>query len=168
MSRLSYACFPWSYACMSFNMAILELTPRVFLLNHNTSSIDISTLEIYINKAISDWLFTVVLIPLYQLLLYRCFRSCSPGMLRCIGAGLFIGTLGYILLSTLGVYGIIVSDVQRYLSCTALTPNATNSDNLEWYWKLGPCILYGIGKTISAADLLFFLLSLLLLSHQTR
>ena len=21
---------------------------------------------------------------------------------------------------------------------------------MEWYWKLGPCILYGIGKTIAA------------------
>ena len=42
-----------------------------------------------------------------------------------------------------------------YLSCTALAPNATNpGDHLEWYRKLGPCILYGVGKTI--INLLFF------------
>ena len=59
-------------------------------------------------------------------------------------------TLGYILLSGLGVVGVIVSDdVERYLSCTALAPNATNpGDYAEWYWKLGPTILYGIGNTI--------------------
>ena len=46
-----------------------------------------------------------------------------------------------ILLSALGVVGVIVSDdVQRYLSCTALAPNATNPG--EWYWKLGPYVLY--------------------------
>ena len=71
-------------------------------------------------------------------------------MLRCIGAGLFICTLGFILLSALGVVGVIVSDdVQRYLSCIALAPNATNpGDHMEWYWKLNPSILYGIGRTI--------------------
>ena len=60
--------------------------------------------------------------------------------------------LGYILLSALGVVGVIVSDdVPRYLSCTALAPNATNPGNyVEWYRKLGPCILYGVGKTVLA------------------
>ena len=71
-------------------------------------------------------------------------------MLQCIGAGLFICTLGHFLLSALGVDGVIVSDdVQRYLSCTALAPNATNpGDQIEWYWKIGPLILYCIGSTI--------------------
>ena len=58
--------------------------------------------------------------------------------------------LGYILLSALGVVGVIVS-IQRYLSCTGLADNATNpGDRIEWYWKLGPAILYGIGNTIAA------------------
>ena len=104
-----------------------------------------------LSQAISDWLFPVLLIPLYQLLLYRCFRSCSPSMLRCIGTGLFMCILGVILLFALGVVGVVVSDdVQRYLSCTAQADNATNLGNqMEWYWKLYPYVLYGIGKTIA-------------------
>ena len=99
-----------------------------------------------VNQAILNWLFPLLLIPLYQLILYRCFQHVSPSMLQCIGAGLFMCTLGYILLSALGVYGLIVSD---NVSCTALAHNATNpGDYLEWYWKLPPCILFGIGKTI--------------------
>ena len=88
-----------------------------------------------LNLAFEDWLFSLLLIPLYQLLLYQCFHSCSSSMLQCIGAGLFICALGHILLSALGVVGVIVSDdVQRYLSCTALAPNATNpGDYAEWY-----------------------------------
>ena len=122
---------------LSLSVTVLGLGPNVYLFND---------IEIC-NEAILSWLFPVVLIPLYQLLLYQCFRSCSPSMLRCIGAGLFICTLGFIVLSALGVVGVIVSDdVQRYLSCTA--PNATNPDNVEWYWKLDPHILYGIGRTI--------------------
>ena len=68
-------------------------------------------------------------------------------------------TLGFILLSALGVVGVIVSDdVQRYLSCTAVADNATNpGDYAEWYWKLDPFILYGIGRTI-AGVLLFELI----------
>ena len=82
-------------------------------------------------------------------------------MLQCIGAGLFLCTLGYILLTALGVLGVIVSDdVQRYLSCTALAPNAANpGDHVEWYWKLGPTILYGIGKIIITVLLFEFIIA---------
>ena len=82
-------------------------------------------------------------------------------MLQCIGAGLFICTLGYVLLTALGVVGVIVSDdVHRYLNCTALAPNATNpGDHVEWYWKLGPTILYGIGKIIITALLFEFIIA---------
>ena len=70
-------------------------------------------------------------------------------MLRCINAALFICILGYILLSALEIVGVIVSDgVQRYLSCTPLGDRATYLGNLmEWYWKLDPYVLYGIGYT---------------------
>ena len=55
-------------------------------------------------------------------------------------------TLGYILLSALGVVGLIVSD---NVSCSASAHNATNpGDLLEWYWKLPPCIVFCLGKTI--------------------
>ena len=68
-------------------------------------------------------------------------------------------TLGFILLSALGVVGVIVyDDVQRYLSCTAVADNATNpGDYAEWYWKLGPYILYG--RTIIGVLLLEILIA---------
>ena len=134
--------------CMSISL-IFEGYLTVYLFNNGDGGIWV------LNHAIQDWLFPVVLIPLYQLLLYRFFHSCSLSMLRCIGASLFMCILGYILLSALGVYGVIVSDdVQRYLSCTGLVPNATNpGNNVVWYWKLGPYVFYGIGGTIK--DVLF-------------
>ena len=131
--------------CLSLSVNVLGLGPKVYLLN-----------RISIWNQFESLMFPILLIPLYQLLLYRCFRSFSPSMLQCIGAGLFICTLGFILLSALGVVGVIVSDdVQRYLSCTALADNATRpGDYVEWYWKLDPCILYGIGCMI--VDVLVF------------
>ena len=137
--------------CLCVSVGVLDLGPYVQLFER---------MEL-LSKAITNWLFPVLLIPLYQLLLYRCFRSCSLNMLRCIGAGLFMCTLGYILLSALGVVGVIVSDdVQRYLSCTALAPNATDpGDQMEWYWKLCPTILYGIGRTIAIVILYEFVIA---------
>ena len=129
--------------CLSFSVTVLNGFPIVHPFN-------VEKHFSLLNLAFEDWLFSLLLIPLYQLLLYQCFHSCSSSMLQCIGAGLFICALGHILLSALGVVGVIVSDdVQRYLSCTALAPNATNpGDYAEWYWKLGPCILYGIGRVV--------------------
>ena len=143
--------------CLSISVTVLGLTPEVFLFNASNESNKIWLL----NDAVIYWLFPVLLLPLYQLLLYRCFHSFSPSMLRCIGAGLFLSILGFILLSALGVVGVIVSDdVQRYLSCTALTDNATNpGDHVVWYWKLGPTILYGIGRTITAVLLYEFIIA---------
>ena len=129
--------------CLSLGVTGLEVFPIVHPIN-------VEEKFLLFNIAFVDWLFPVLLIPLYQLLLYRCFRSCSPSMLQCIGAGLFMCTLGYVLLSALGVVGVIVSDdVQRYLSCTVLTDNAIDpGDYVKWYWKLSPYVLYSIGKTI--------------------
>ena len=91
-------------------MYTLQSSPTVYLFNDDDSN------RVF-NFEIVYWLFPVLLIPLYQFLLYRCFHNCSPSMLQCIGAGLFMCTLGYILLSALGVVGVLVSDdVQRYLS----------------------------------------------------
>ena len=140
---------------------VLRLLPLVVCLSLAAPFLDVGTNSIYLfdyrdeslfilNTAINiTWLFALLLIPLYQLLLYRCFHNCSPSMLRCISAALFMCILGYILLSALEVVGVIVSDgVQRYLSCTPLADRATYLGNLmEWYWKLDPYVLYGIGYT---------------------
>ena len=129
--------------CFCLNVTVSGISPTVYLFNDDKSIV-------ILNAAIKSWLFPILLIPLYQLLLYRCFHRLSPSMLRSIGTGLFVCILGHILLSVLGVVGVIVSDdIQRYLSCKSRALNATNpGDYVEWYWKLVPCILYGIGKTI--------------------
>ena len=131
----------------------LRLLPLVICLSLYVSLEDspvIYLLDAVLDFVFISWLFPVLLIPLYQLLLYRCFHNCIPSILQCIVVGFFMCTLGSILLSALGVVGVIVSDdVQRYLSCTVLAPNATNpGDYLELYWKLSPYILYGIGDTV--------------------
>ena len=85
---------------------VLRLLPLVICLSLSVSALESSMVNLFnddnqmnlsiwvLSQAISDWLFPVLLIPLYQLLLYRCFRSCSPSMLRCIGTGLFMCILG--------------------------------------------------------------------------
>ena len=130
--------------CLSLSVSVLEVSPRVYLFTDDYESFAL-------NRAITNWLFPVLLIPLYQLLLCRFFQSCNLSMLLCVGVGLFVCTIGRILLSASGVIGVIVSDdVQRYLSCTGLAHHAKYPGNeLEWYWKLDPIILYGFGKTVS-------------------
>ena len=127
--------------CLSFSVTALDLVPILKLFEG---------MDLF-NEAIAKWLFPIVLIPLYQLLLYRCFHSCSSTMLQCIGVGLFVCTLGFVLLEALGVVGEILADNEhRYLFC-ARSSNATSPyKQLEWYWKLNPWILYSSGSTIAA------------------
>ena len=129
--------------CLTLNVIILLIHPVIYVFNNNESIL-------FLNDAIVSWLFPVLLIPFYQLVLHRYLQNISLSMLQCIGAGLFVCILGHILLLAIGLVGVTVADdVQRYLSCTALAPNATNpGDYMEWYWKLGPCILYDIGKIV--------------------
>ena len=148
---------------------ILRLLPLVICLSLNVSALEYytSTVDLFydvesvlvLNAAIGTWFFPVLLIPLYQLLLYRCFRSCSLSMLRCIGASLLVCTLGFLLLSASEVWGVVRSHhIQQFLSCTELGFNGSSDINpgnyLKWYWKLGPFILYGVGGTATSVLLL--------------
>ena len=108
----------------------------------------------WVNQAILHWLFPLLLIPLYQLLLYRCFQHVSLSMLQIISAGLFICKLGYIVLSALVVADEFISD---NVSCTAIIDNP--GQYLEWYWKLPLFIVDGIGKTIIGVLLLEFVIA---------
>ena len=125
--------------CLSLSVCIFENSPVVNLFeNDEVFNIFVTSLE-----------FPLLLIPLYQLLLRRCFHNLSPSMLRCIGVGLSMCILGFILLSASKVWGVIVSDdEQRYIACTVLNATEQPDRYMEWYWKVGPCILYGIGKAI--------------------
>ena len=52
----------------------------------------------------------------------------------------------------LKVHVLDFGDVQtlRYVSCERLAHNASHpSDNIDWYWKLVPFILFGVGRTVS-------------------
>ena len=102
--------------------------------------------DIVINNGLKTWLFPVLLIPFYQFLVRPCIRN-SPSMLRCIGVAMVMCAVGYMLLATSAVVGVVYShDVHSYLSCSH---NITQPDRiLHWYWKIGPLLLYSIGKTI--------------------
>ena len=70
-------------------------------------------------------------------------------MLKSLGIGLLLYLVGHILLEVLALKGVIASeDVQQYLSCT-VNDTVHPDYEVEWYWKLGPFILLGIGRTIS-------------------
>ena len=138
--------------CLSFSVTALISAPTLYILNGDN-------VQVWVSKhIIMDWLAPVLLIPLYQLLLYRCFHSFGPSMLKCIGLGLFIWTLGYFLLLVMEIVGVIVSDdVQRYLSCakTAIDPGIY----IEWYWLFDPTLLYFIGRSISVVLLYEFIIA---------
>ena len=83
-------------------------------------------------------------------------------MLRCIGISLFTYLPGLTVLLTSRLWDIAHTDyIQEYLSCTELgfnVSNATSPGNYEMgYWKIGPFILYGIGKTALGVLLLEFI-----------
>ena len=141
--------------CYSVSVGALETYPMMIFLFDDTES------NLFLNQSIMNWLFPILLIPLYQLLINRFFHSCSPSMLRSMSAGLFMCSLGFIILSAFRVYGVVLSNnLQGYLSCTAPLLNTTlPSNHFEWYWKLGPYILYGIGKTIIFVLVLEFIIA---------
>ena len=149
---------------------VLRLLPLVICLclsrgGLSVTSMLISTPDRHTDTLLScgfkDWLIPLLLIPFDQLILHRCFRGFSLSMLQCIGASLFVYIVGYMLLVASSVYGVIVSDdIQRYLSCTALNMTTHPPDShVEWYWKLGPFLLYRIGFTISTFLILEFIVA---------
>ena len=138
--------------CLSFIVSALGII-HIHLLSDNVIT------NIVLNHGLSHWLFPVVLIPFYHFMVRPCMCSYSPSMLRRIGIGLFMCILGFILLLVSGVWGVVrIDDVHRYTTCEALnTTLPTNS--IEWYWKLGPYLLYGVGNTIIYVLLLVFIIA---------
>ena len=146
----------------------LRLLPLVICLSIIAYTLEISlTVNLFTDESVllkdglESWLFPLLLIPLYQLLLYRCFCNCCLSMLQSVSAGLLVWIIGFVSLTALGVVGVIVSDdTQRYISCTVLADNATNpGDYMEWYWKLSPSFLYSFGSTIAGVLILEFLIA---------
>ena len=141
---------------------VLRLLPLVICFSLSVSALDnfhiihpfIHNETFWVNQAILHWLFPLILIPLYQFILYRCFQHFNLNMLQIISAGLFICKLGYIVLSALVVVDVFISD---NVSCTAIIDNP--GQYLEWYWKLPLFIVYCTGKTIISVLLFEFVIA---------
>ena len=136
--------------CFGLFVITLAYTPVTILEGKENATVDIG---------LKNWLSPVLLIPFYQLLVRPCVRY-RPSMLRCIGAAMLVCAVGYILLEASAVVGVVYShDIHSYLSC--LTHN-TSYDPLHivhWYCKIGPLLLYSIGKTIVGVLTLEFLIA---------
>ena len=139
---------------LHLSLGFLSDTPMLSIFTENGSYTDS-----LIGDAFEDWLIPLLLIPFYQLALRRCSYGCNPSMLTCIGAGMFVFIVCFLLLSASAVYGVIVSDdVQRYLTCVAANGTAPDS-YVEWYWKVGLIVLYRIGYTLSNILVLVFVIA---------
>ena len=110
-----------------------------------------TSIDGFIDIGMANWFFPLLLIPVYQLLLHRFIHRYTPSMLNSIAIGMALCLVGYIALEALVIKGVVDSDnVQSYLSCTANTTLPYSSQYpVEWYWKLGPYLLYGVGHTIT-------------------
>ena len=137
---------------------VLRFIPLVFCLGVfiGTDSLPAELLvgdmniNLFINEGLNTWFIPVLLIPVYRLLLHRFIHRYTPSMLNSIAIGMVLYILGYIAIEALVIKESVVSnDVQSYLSCTTNTSLTHPLDYyVEWYWKLGPYLLYGVGYTI--------------------
>ena len=124
-----------------------EIAPTILFVSN-------SVILAFIDVGMTTWLFPLLLIPVYRLLLllllHRYIHRYTPSMLNSIAIGMALYLVGYIALEALVIKGVVDSDdVQSYLSCTTNTTLANPPDEyVEWYWKLGPYLLYGVGNTI--------------------
>ena len=113
-----------------------------------------------VNFGMTSWVYPLILVPFYRLLLYYVFHKHIPSMLKCIAAGLLMTLVGFILLDAVELGSVFeYDDIQRYLSCTQLNVTVQPDDYVDWYWKLGPFLLYGTGKVLAAVSFFVFLIA---------
>ena len=119
-----------------------ELAPENLLVGN-------TNIKAFLDLGLAGWLFPLLLIPIYRFLLHRLIHRYTPSMLNSLTIGMALYLVGYIALEALVVKGVVDSDnVQSYLSCATNTTLVRPDHYVEWYWKLGPYLLYGVGKTI--------------------
>ena len=109
-------------------------------------------LNCLLNDGVPDWLPPIILIPLYQILLYPLFHKWVPSMLRRIGVGLLLTLVGTVLCAALIVKGYtLTGDWTTYLTCSAVnnTDTETPEKFVDWYWKLVPLLLYSVGSSLA-------------------
>ena len=145
---------------------VLRLIPLVICLSFFNGA-DIAPAKLLKSKNYSDFINVAIdislyllLIPVYQLLLHRFIHRYTPSMLNSIAIGMALYLVGYIALEALVIKGVVDSDdVQSYLSCTANTTLGHAEDYVEWYWKLGPYLIYGVGRTMTTVLLCVFIIA---------
>ena len=141
--------------CLSVARSVANGSPTSLL-------IDLEYKDILLNEGMKSWLFPVLLIPIHQFLLNPFFYKYFPSMLNCISAGLLLYLVGYTMLVIPGIWGVIISnDTHRYLSCIKIPPRAAMWPDyyIPWYWKLGPYLIFGTGRTIFYVVFLKFLIT---------
>ena len=146
---------------------VLRLVPLMICLNLFLNTFEASATTIFKSSDVADifwnlrlgtWPFALLLIPFSQLLLSRCVSKCSSSVLQCINAGFFMCIVGFMLISVTGVYQLIVSE-DTVLSCGVIVTAMWPVSYVEWYWRLCPCFVWGIGKTIAYIVILEFVIA---------
>ena len=141
---------------------VLRLIPLVICLSFLSSvalqKSDTSSTRVF-NFELNFWLFPVLLIPFHQFLVRLCFRNRITSMLRCITIALLISGVGFIVLQAIKIYELVSDDAQKYISCGTFNTTIRPGNYVEWYWKVGPYLVYGIGSTIVIVLFLEFMIS---------
>ena len=138
---------------------VLRLLPLVICLSLlNPVSLEIIYTDNIYFRPIS-WLFPVLLIPFHQFLVRLCFRNYVTNMLRCITIALLISEVGFVVLQAIKIHELVSDDVHKYISCGKFNTTIRPVNYVEWYWKVGPYLLYGIGGTIVIVLFLEFMIS---------
>ena len=142
--------------CLSFATGTANMCPTSLLID------DLEYTDIVLNIGMDSWLLPLLLIPIHQFLLNPCFYMYFPSMLNCISAGLLLYLVGHTMLIVQSIWGVIISnDTHRYLSCIEIPPRAAMWPDyyIPWYWKLGPYLIYGTGRTLFFVVFLKFLIA---------
>ena len=138
---------------------VLRLLPLVICLSlFNLFSLESSYADsIYFQQTFR--LFPLLLIPVHQFLVRLCFRNYVTSMLHCITTTLFIGGFCFMVLQAIKIYELVSDDVHKYISCGTFNTTIPPVNYVEWYWKVGPYLLYGIGGTVVIVLFLEFMIS---------
>ena len=104
-------------------------------------------------------LFPILLIPIHQFVVHQCFRNYTINILRYIKISIFVCIIGFMLLQALEVYELTSYDVQKYISCVKHNTTMQSESYVEWYWKVGPYLLWGVAGTAFNVLCLEFIIS---------
>ena len=149
---------------------ILHLLPLIIFLNVFLNTAEASTSVAFKfsdvsntlwNLRLGTWPYALLLVPFSRLLLSGCVSKCSQTILRYVNTGVFVSIACFMLISVTGVYRLIITEdhAYKYLSCDAIVTAIWPLSYAEWYWRLCPCFVWGIGKTIAYILILEFIIA---------